>query len=253
MTSVGRACVLVWLAALPLLLWSSGVAAQDLINPDRPGIADGSKVVGRGRLQIETSLQRETRGDIHTLFVPTLVRVGVGNRLELRVEGNTWTREAGVSGLAPISIGAKYVLIDSKDGPTLGIIVRGFPGSGSSDFKTTHVTADVRLAADIPLGPKASLNPNVGYARYENDGQTFRAGLFAMTVNYQPTEHLNPFIDVGYQSSTSQGTAEWVTIDAGVAYIAGRNVQLDISAGQGVSGDAPRPFVAAGISIRLGK
>jgi len=240
-------------AACVLLAFASAAAAQDLINPDRPGIADGSKVVGARRFQIETAIQHESRDEIHTIFIPTLVRIGAGDRFEIRVEGNTFTHEAGVSGFAPLSIGAKYTLVDSKDGPTLGVIVRGFPASGSKDFKTEHFTADVRLAADIPLGPKFSLNPNAGLARYEDgSGETFAAGLFACTLNYQPSETLNPFVDIGYQSSTGRRTDASVTLDAGLAYIIGRNIQVDVSAGQGVSGDAPRPFVAAGLSIRLG-
>jgi hypothetical protein len=236
---------------LVVLLPGWVASAQDLINPDRPGIADGSKVVGSGRFQIETGLQDETHGAVHTLFVPTLARAGVGDRFEFRIEGNTVTRESHVTGFAPISLGAKYTMVGSDQGPTIGVIARGFPPSGSSSFKTEHVTADLRLAADIPLGSKASLNPNVGIARYEDDGaRTYGAGLFALTLNYQPSERLNPFVDVGAQTSTGEGTAASVTIDAGIAWILGRDVQLDISAGQGVSGDAPRPFIAAGISIR---
>src|SRR5207237_3922664 len=119
------------LAAL-FILGIGGVrcAAQDLINPDRPGIADGSKVIGASRFQIETAVQHESRDEVHTVFVPTLVRIGAGDRFEIRVEGNTFTHEAGVSGFAPLSIGAKYALIDAKEGPTLGVIVRGFPASG---------------------------------------------------------------------------------------------------------------------------
>jgi hypothetical protein len=40
-------------------------------------------------------------------------------------------------------------------------------------------------------------------------------------------------------------------VDAGVAYIVGCDLQLDLSAGQNVHGvTAPKPFVAAGISLR---
>jgi hypothetical protein len=240
------------LAGCLLVISASVGVAQDLISPDRPGIADGSTVVGAGRFQIETALQHESRGEIHTIFLPTLFRAGAGDRFEIRVEGNTFTHEAGASGFAPTSIGAKYTVIDSTDGPTLGIIGRGFPASGSGGFKTRHFTGDVRLAADIPLGPTFSLNPNAGVARYEDDGETFAAGLFACTLNYEATETVNPFVDIGYQSSTGRATGASVTLDAGIAIIIGRNIQLDASAGQGVSGDAPRPFVAVGVSLRFG-
>src|SRR6266852_6252827 len=58
----------------------------DLINPDRPGIADGSTVIGKGRFQIETGVQGEFRSDgratDHTLFTPTLIRIGINDKWE---------------------------------------------------------------------------------------------------------------------------------------------------------------------------
>src|SRR5215510_9097344 len=53
-------------------------AEPDLINPDRPGIADGSTVVGSKTFQVESGIQLEFRraGESreHTFFVPTLLR-----------------------------------------------------------------------------------------------------------------------------------------------------------------------------------
>lgn len=226
---------------------------QDLINPDRPGIADGSKVIAPGALQVEFGVERDNFSDTHVISVPLLVRVGVARRLEARVEGNTFTHSPGATGLSPISVGAKIALIDADKGPTLGVIVRGFLPSGSSAFKTTHLTGDVRLAADIPLGSKFSLNPNAGVSRIESDDSTAAVGLFAMTFNYQPTDHINPFIDMSYVSSPREGGSASVVIDAGIAWILGSDVQLDFSVGQGVHGDAPRPFVAGGLSWRFAR
>lgn len=276
MTSKARRVLATTLAALALLASSrvaaaqaapapQAEAAQDLINPDRPGIADGSKVIGAGRFQLETGIQEEYRdgaAKTHTLFIPTLVRIGVGERWEARVEGNTFTRvstigtdmtSAATSGFAPLSVGFKYAILDADHGrPSVGAIVRAFPASGSNDVKTEHFTADARLVADWDVAPKFSVNPNVGFARYESGGRTFGAFLFAFTLNYQPTDKLNPFVDVGYQHPSEPGGSGVAIFDAGVAYIVGRNVQLDVSLGSG-NGDAPQPFVAVGISIRTGR
>lgn len=238
---------------------------SDLINPDRPGIADGSRVIGARRFQIETGLQQEFRaeGDVrtHTLFVPTLMRVGLGSRWESRVEGNTFTsvrtidaagQPSTTSGFAPLSGGIKFAICDRSTPQhwSLATIARAFPASGSGDFKTRHVTGDVRLVADWDLAPKLSLNPNVGVGRYEGpDGNTFVAALGAVTLNFQPTDRLNPFVDIGYQGAAGDAAA-FVIVDAGVAWIVRRDVQLDVSVGNGIGGDTPRPFVAIGISLR---
>ena len=69
---------------------------KDLLNPDRPGIADGSNVVGRGRFQPEMGAQQEFHHESgsreRTFFLPLLLRFGISARWEGRVEGNTCTR-----------------------------------------------------------------------------------------------------------------------------------------------------------------
>src|SRR5438105_1333731 len=68
------------------------------IQPDRPGIADGSTVIFPGRFQIESGLLRQSleSGGIeqHAWFVPTLLRVGINQRWEARVETNGLSRQS---------------------------------------------------------------------------------------------------------------------------------------------------------------
>lgn len=239
----------------------------DLINADRPGIADGSTVVGAKHAQIETGLQAEFRrdGDVreHTQFFPTLLRVGITDRFEARVEGNSLTHTSEIepgaptrnsTGLAPFSFGFKYHFTDSKGAshPSLGTIVRVFPAWGTGDFRAHHVAADARLAADWDFAPHLSLNPNVGISRYEDDqNRTFVAGLFAVTLNYLPTKKLNPFVDMGLQAPEEKAGRSSVILDTGIAYIVGHNVQLDASFGSGAHGRTPpHPFVSFGVSLR---
>jgi Putative MetA-pathway of phenol degradation len=244
------------------------VDTTELINPDRPGIADGSRVIKQGQAQIEFGLQEEHRREnvstrTTTVFIPTLLRFGLTQRLELRVESNsvtstrTTTDGAPVerrTGYSPVSLGFKCQISDSHgDGRrSFGMIVRVFPPSGSTDFRNDKYTGDARLAADWDFAPKLSLNPNVGAARQEDSrGRAFVAALGALTLNYLPTEKLNPFVDAGFQSPEETGGASALTLDTGVAYIIGRDLQVDLSVGRGVRGlTPPRPFVAIGMSLR---
>ena len=243
-------------------------ADEDLINADRPGIADGSTVVGPKTFQVESGIQQEYRRSgtsrEHTFFVPSLLRFGIDNRWEVRVEGNMFTRVTSFdssittdqeSGFAPLSLGFKYHIFASHNERqlSLGTIVRVFPTWGSEEFRTQHTTWDARLAADWSFAPKLSLNPNIGVARYEDDqGRLFTAALFAVTLNYNPTKKLNPFIDLGVQAPEVTNGPGGATLDGGVAYIIGRNLQLDASIGTRVHGQTgPRPFIGGGISWRL--
>ncbi|MGH2958816.1 MAG: transporter [Solirubrobacterales bacterium] len=238
---------------------------DDYINPDRPGLADGSNVVGAGRIQIETGIQQEYRSTdgnrSRTLFVPTLLRMGLDNNFELRIESNTYTRMTDTDstqraeGVAPASLGFKYHFIDSLGWkhPAVGAIVRFFPRSGTGNFKTTRATGDFRIVADWDFLPQWSLNPNVGVALYESeDSRLYAAGLFAATLNYNPSKNVNFFIDTGLQSPETKHGQAAVLVDFGAAYVIGRDVQLDFSAGSRVAGKTPpRLFLSAGISKRF--
>jgi len=242
---------------------------EDLINADRPGIADSSAVVGPKTFQIESGIQQEFRrsGDVreHTFFTPALLRFGINSQFEVRIEGNTFTRVSTsvsansidrVSGFAPVSLGFKYQFHNSETGHqlSLGTIVRVFPTWGSNEFRTQHATGDIRFAADWKFGPclKLSLNPNVGVARYEDDdGKLFTAGVFATTLNYNPTKKLNPFVDIGIQAPEKKEGQTAAILDSGIAYIIGENFQVDASIGTRVHGEtSPRPFLSFGVSWR---
>jgi len=270
-------CLARWLAAVaagglmaagwPAACQTASPAGDDDINPDRPGIADGSQVIGPGRFQVEAGLQAEFRRDgdarERTLFLPTLLRLGIDEAWELRLEtsGYVWDRVQGPGsaaatseGASPVSLGVKYHFLDSAgpQRPSMGVILRVFPASGSGPFRTEHTTADLRLVADWDLAPKWSLNPNVGVALYESGGRTFEAALVAATLGYNPTPALNLFVDTGVQSPEARRGRTSVIFDAGAAYVIGHDLQVDVSVGAGAAGETPpHPFVSAGISKRF--
>jgi hypothetical protein len=264
-----------WVALVGLLALFSGAGAsaqtpasdEDAINPDRPGIADGSAVVGRGRIQLEAGFQHERREDggdtERAQFLPALLRVGLGSRWEARIEGNTFIRLSAsdvgsnsTSGFAPISFGFKAHLLESAGPrqPSVGAIVRVFPRSGTGSFHAGQVTGDARLAADWDLTPSLSLNPNVGLGFYEgDDGETLTAGLFAVTLTYSNgRKTINPFVDLALQAPEASAGGSALIVDAGVAYLPTRDIQLDVSIGAGAHGRTPpHPFVAVGVSLRF--
>ena len=188
-------------------------ADDDLINPDRPGIADGSQTIARGTFQIEAGVNRDQGDD----SFPTLLRYGLSKNFEARVESN--------SALTHPLFGFK---VHFADAPSLGVIVRA----------GEHHEGDVRLAADVSLGEKWSLNPNVGVNRD-------RGALAALTVQYNLSQHANVFIDGGYDTSQLQ-------LDAGAAWILGRDTQLDASIIWGARGAGVANVIySAGISRRF--
>ena len=239
---------------------------DDTIKADRPGVSDGSTVIGARRLQIESGVQLEYRRSgqtrQHLLFVPALLRIGISKHWEARIEGNTFNSENDFDvtgrthhvGFAPFSVGVKYQIQESKGArhPSLGAIVRLAPAYGTSDFRTHHATGDLRLAADWDFAPKFSLNPSFGVGVNEDrQGHTFVSTETAATLSYSASKRLTPFIDFGLLAPEERNGKSAFIVDTGVAYIIRRNIQLDASAGKGVHGNTlPHPFLSFGISYR---
>lgn len=236
------------------------------INPDRPGIADGSTVVGDRVFQIEFGAQYENHDAAgatdRAWFVPLLLRYGIGKKWEARFETSgiySWeqTNAAGIrhtsSGVSPLSIGAKYQIQDS-DGPrhpSIGAIGRVFPASGSGDFASNVTSGDLRLSADWDM-KKWQPEANLGVGVYDNGtGGTFTCALAAGTLGYVINDQTGVFVDFGLQSPEAPHGKTALVLDTGVTYLLNKDTQLDFSVGTGVSGQSvPHPFIAAGISWR---
>jgi hypothetical protein len=255
---------LLCLSAALMLLVPTVVRADekkevDPISPDRPGIADGSGVIGPGFFQIESGVQQEFQGSERRLFVPTLFRIGFSDKWEGRIESNTFSdvHDPGfhTSGYSPISAGFKYQFMQPSDKNgqlSMGTIVRVFPPSGSGDFHTHHVTGDARLTADWQFSKNWSLNPNVGVGMYESSrGHNFATGLGALTLTYGPNNRLQPFIDTALQAPEDRPGKTAVFLDGGVTYRVARDTQFDLAVGTGLAGDTAAFFWTAGVSHRF--
>ena len=233
------------------------------IDSDRPGFADSSKVLARGRMQLEAGFQREKRradeDPRRQTMLPTLVRIGVADRWEARIESElyAWMRHSDGTrqeAWAPLALGFKHQFVEAEAGrPSLGLIARLSPPSGSNRLRTRHTTGDVRLAADWELGSQWSVNPNIGFGWDEDDeGRRFSTRLVAMTLAYRPVQRLELFADFFVQDPEAHGARSGVIYDAGFTYLVSRNFQVDFSVGaRGSGSELPRRFLAAGFSVRF--
>jgi hypothetical protein len=253
------------------LLCAPSVRAEPFENPietDRPDITETSTVVGRNRFQIETSVLQEFREqgrfDERGLFTPTLLRYGIHDRWELRLEtdgysrlrvsgpGRGVARTAGYGVLAP---GVKYHFQDPREGscrPSLGAIFHLNVPSGSSVFRTDRVTGDIKLAADWDLAPKWSLGMNAGLVLGEDD-ETFVSGLVTAALARDLTDRLRTFVElvVAHPEVSDRGRTGLI-FDGGFAYLIEENTQVDLALGTGLTGrTTPDFFWTVGFSKRF--
>ena len=230
-------------AAVLMLLVPAFVHAQDSsIVADRPGLADGSTTVAHGVVQLETGLTVEDAGD-ESFTLPTLLRYGITDRLELRIASDVfgWTSDDG--DVAPVSAGFKFAVRDGAF--PLSLIASIQPPSGAGNLRSDGFEGEARLVSDIELAEGWSLTPNVGIGVVEGGGA---AAIFAATLEHEMGRAL-PFVD--FETTIDHGDLSMIA-DAGVAWVVRPDTQLDISAGVDVTGDQyPEWFIAAGYSRRF--
>jgi hypothetical protein len=245
-------------AGLLLAVLATGARADEPIAADRPGLANGSGVVGNRTLQLEAGAYGDRAdGDAKGFATPLLLRYGLGGAFELRFETDGYQRASAPdvetqAGWAPVSLGFKYALAKEHDGrPAVGVIARVFPHSGSGVFRSARTTGDVVLTADESLGERFSVNPNVGVAWGDEDGR-YTSVLAALTVQYSATPAVGVFMDTAWQRPEVPDGGAAGFVDAGAAWIVGNDTQLDLSFGWGARGETvPDWFWSAGFSRRF--
>lgn len=261
-----RAALLQGLLALALA--SPAWAEDEPIATDRPDFVESSDVVGKGRVQIETSLawERDRFGGTKARLssTPTLLRIGLADTWELRLETDGRLRlrseEAGMTtrarGWSDLSVGIKWHQRDGDEEagtPGLGWLLHVDMDSGSGAFRGQGLRPSLRFVAEWEFagGWSAGLMPGI-YRDRNEDGGHFTGAILAGVVGKSLTEQLRAFVEVsGQQLTSARNGGSVVTLDAGLAYLLDRNLQVDMAVSRGINRNAPDLGWTIGLSARF--
>lgn len=237
-------------------------ADDDGIVTDRPDFVESSKVVGTGRVQIETSVLAErAREDglrVRTYSTPTLLRFGVGETIELRVESDGRVIERATpgtaAGYADTALGVKWhVLDDGPVMPSVGILLHADLPSGSGAFKGTGVRPSLRVAAewDLPAGMGLGVMPGLGIERNEGGGR-YRYGILGVVLGKELTAGIRGFVEVAAPriAHAADGGTQ-ATFDTGAGWLLSERCQLDAMLSFGLNRRTPDVALTAGFSFKL--
>jgi hypothetical protein len=233
------------------------------ISPDRPGLGDGSAIVGRGVWQIESGWSFESAHEddavLHELALPlALVRIGVSDRFELRVNADGLLSDTSsipgskrLSGHSDVEAGAKLKLLESsRTGFELSVLPTVSLPIGSNAFTSGGYDPTVEFAWTQPLPRGFSLSGNVTEASVSEDDHRFAQHILIVSVDRDVAAGWHGFAEAFRASSFERdGGAVWI-VDSGATHHLGRQAQFDVSAGRGLTAAAPDWFVSAGISVR---
>ena len=162
---------------------------------DRPDQTESSVVVPPGFFQIEIG-GTYTGSDTRVLETPgTLVRIGVFDRVELRLGTIGWTRESvgSASGFADSELGAKvYLWEEAGLLPETALLVAGSLPTGAEGFTSDRVDPSFRFAFSHTVSDRVSLGYNLGAAWTTewvgSDRETLSAFLYTVTAGIGLTD-----------------------------------------------------------------
>ncbi len=240
-----------------LLLQKVQAQAQDKIETDRPDQTETPVLTPKKYFQGEFGFNKETKGSNYQLVHPTaLLKYGISRRAELRVEANFVSDYEQLipnsklqSSLQPIEIGTKIALLEEKGlRPQTSVIAHvGFPFLGSKKNRSPHLAPSFRFTMQNTVSNNVAIGYNVG-AQWDGFSPT-PTWLYTFAPGFNLSDKWYAYVEAFGFISKYQKPQH--SADAGIAYFVNNNVKLDVSAGVGISSEAPDHYVAVGFSFRL--
>jgi hypothetical protein len=237
------------------------MAADDGIVTDRPDFVESSQVVGPGRFQIETSVlaerDRHAAVPARTLSTPTLLRYGVGDTLELRVETDGRVIEhagATTAGYADTALGVKWHVLDEASGlPSVAVLLHADLASGSGPFRGEGVRPSLRVAAEweLPLGLALGVMPGLGVERSDT-GTRYRYAIFGAVLGRELSDTVRAFVEVAApRIAHARHGGTLATFDTGAAWLVTPACQLDVMLSFGLNRRTPDLALTTGVSVKF--
>ncbi len=222
---------------------------------DRPDQTEASSIVPHKHIQLESGFVYEFTNKLqdNITYNTSLFRYGLLKQAELRFQADyTGIKYNGgdslVNGFAPLKVGTKIYITEEKGLlPEISVIV-GFllPNIGKKSLQAPYTTPAFRIAASHSVTEMFSLGCNVG-AEWGGT-ELFPDYFYSLVGAFSVTDKLGAFIEgYGYLPEIGGGS---LLGDGGLTYKITPDFQLDVSAGLGITKDAPGGFVNAGFSWR---
>lgn len=261
--------------ALLLAAACGGVQAQDgageneePISADRPDFVESSEVVGKGRVQLETSfLSERERNDEErerSYSMPTLLRIGLSPALELRIESegrtvqHTTDRTSGerstTAGYADSAVGLLWHAADARGSwPSVGVLVDAELPTGSRRLRGEGARPSLRVIGEWELPGEMQLGvmPGIAIERTEETGR-YTHGIFGVALEKSFKEGLRGIAELAMpQIARSRHGGTQASAGIGVSWLISNDCQLDTMFSRGLNGRTPYASWTVGLSFRL--
>jgi hypothetical protein len=249
------AIALTGLSGLPI-----AAHAEEPIDTDGPDFVESSEVVPIGRVQYEldAAFTKSGRTGLQAprLATPLLMKYGIAQDFELRMETDGYQRRAGQTGYADIAFGFKWHSHDrdaARGLPAVSWIFHVDTPSGSAEFRGQKLRPSVRsvLTWDLPHDLALGLMPGIAY-RTREDGQRFVGGILGVVLNRRFSDQTRAFVEISAPSiaraSDGGNVLSW---DIGAAHLLSQDTQLGVRAGVAGNSNSPKRYLLLELAQRF--
>lgn len=236
----------------PLCIVLASVKAEDAepIITDRPDFTESAVVVNRRSLQIENGVSwDDVDGERSSQLPETLVRYGIADRLEARLELPNYVTTTGSSGWGATALGFKWQVGPTASGIDVAwIAMVGLP-SGSIDQGIRHLEPSLSLCLSKELSDRLSIAGMLSGAWPEVNGS--RTSVFSPTLSfgYAVSDKVGLFLE--YAGTYAAQAQPENLLHAGVTYKPQPNLQWDIHAAVRLDRGTHRTLIGIGLSYRF--
>lgn len=239
------------------IAWLKAQDSTETIAPDRPGFGDAVSIVPLKNLQVETGFwyEEDQTTTVTTRGIglnSTLLRYGLGEKVELRFDYNLWQNrtssraepndaEQVETGFFPIRFGMKANLIENKAWiPAVTFIgMLGLPQIATDVFQPAYLSPDLQLSFANPINNWLTVCYNLGTS-WDGDNPNPET-YYALSTEFSFSPKIGAYLQ-GHGSSQrgrSPGTGfsntHQIFTEAGLMYYPKANIQIDLSGGIRVS------------------
>ena len=216
---------------------------RDPIVTDRPTQSAAVNTVGKNSLLIESGFIHEAVTDfVNVNSFNTLLRYGIGEKVELRFSGILNKPENESLDLGNASLGAKVHILDKEEAfINMSIIGQiNLPINEVND----ELSSELRLNFQNQLSDRLGLSYNLGTVISEQfeDFTPFYTLSFGFLINEEFSVFAEPY---GFFLDDESDHR----FNTGLIYLIKNNLQFDISGGVGLSEISPDYFLGFGAAI----
>ncbi len=229
------------------------------IFTDRPTFSVGPGTIAPGHLQIEAGYTfsfEDAHPNVKThTFPETLIRLGLTDILELRVEWPNLTfidNGTDQDGFRDLGLGFKVQVFQQQGlRPRLSFAGRLSIPTGDEDFSSDRVDPELRTIVTYSLNERLGLFGNVNVGGPSAQGTRFVQVSSSLGMSASLREQLTGFVEYFgfYPRDVASGSGHF--LQTGLIYRVAYNFQLDARVGGGLTRGTDDVFTGAGISWRF--